>query len=115
MNINQRVMFIIDKVAVSKAAFSKQTGISAVILFHINSGRNKVSLSTVEAILKAYPNVSAEYLILGVGNHFKLDELAQKEEILAKIRQTQAQLDLQHAQSKRQIQSLIDHINGNAT
>lgn len=72
--INQRVELLIKKVANTKASFSQSTGISTVILSHISSGRNKVSLTAVEQILKAYPKVNAEWLILGKSSMFK-DEL----------------------------------------
>ena len=71
MSINKRVEQLIDKVADTKSAFSATTGISTVILSHISSGRNKVSLSAVEQILIAYPTVSAEWLILGKGKMYK--------------------------------------------
>jgi hypothetical protein len=71
MSINQRVETLIKKTTLSKTAFSKATGISTVILSHISSGRNKVSLSTVEQILIAYPKINAEWLLLGKGQIFK--------------------------------------------
>lgn len=71
MTINERVQLLIDKVSGSKASFSSTTGISTVIISHISSGRNKVSLNAVEQILEAYPNVNAEWLILGKGGMFK--------------------------------------------
>ena len=70
-SINQRVEMLIKKVANTKASFAQSTGISSVILSHISSGRNKVSLTAVEQILKAYPKVNAEWLILGKGLMFK--------------------------------------------
>jgi hypothetical protein len=71
MNINQRVNLIIEKLSSSKTAFSQATGISTVILSHINSGRNKVSLSACESIFKTYPTINAEWLLLGVGSMYK--------------------------------------------
>lgn len=71
MSINQRVETLIKKTTLSKTAFSKATGISTVILSHISSGRNKVSLSAVEQILIAYPKINAEWLLLGKGPLFK--------------------------------------------
>lgn len=71
MNINNRVEQLIKKTSISKSAFSKTTGISTVILSHISSGRNKVSLTAVEQILNAYPKINAEWLLLGKGQMFK--------------------------------------------
>lgn len=71
MNINKRVELLVEKTSTSKSTFSVATGISTVILSHISSGRNKVSLTAVEQILKAFPSVNAEWLILGKGSMFK--------------------------------------------
>jgi hypothetical protein len=71
MSINKRVVQLIEKTSISNASFSDATGISTVILSHISSGRNKVSLTAVEQILKAFVNVNADWLILGHGSMFK--------------------------------------------
>jgi len=71
LDINRRVEALIDKTSNTKSAFAEKTGINTVILSHISSGRNKVSLTTVQQILLSYPNVNAEWLILGKGGMFK--------------------------------------------
>ncbi len=71
MSINKRVEQLVEKTSRSKSAFSIATGISTVILSHISSGRNKVSLTAVEQILKAFPSVSSDWLVLGKGSMFK--------------------------------------------
>lgn len=85
MSINSRVVQLIDKTAGSKSSFSKATGISNVILSHISSGRNKVSLTAVEQILTSYPDVNAEWLILGKGSMFKQGPELSKEADLLRI------------------------------
>jgi len=103
-NINQRVVKLIEKTASSKSAFSKSTGISTVILSHISSGRNKVSLTAVEQILNAYPSVNAEWLLLGKGQIFKdgIDQDATAELIL--------QLDKMDEELKRTHKSLNNQL-----
>ena len=71
MSINKRVEQLVEKTSRSKSAFSIATGISTVILSHISSGRNKVSLTAVEQILKAFPSVSSDWLVLGKGSMFR--------------------------------------------
>ena len=71
MSINNRLEQLIIKTATTRSNFSKATGISTVILSHIGSGRNKVSLAAVEQILMAYPEVNSEWLVLGKGRMFK--------------------------------------------
>ena len=93
MGINERVVSLISNTANSKKAFSELTGISTVILSHISSGRNKVSLAAVEQILLAFPNVNAEWLVLGKGKMFKDDLNNTKvQEVIAAIDYLQLQL-----------------------
>ena len=70
-DINKRVGDLIEATSNSKASFSQRTGISTVILSHISSGRNKVSLTAVQQILDAFPKVSADWIIQGTGAMFK--------------------------------------------
>ena len=69
--INRRVIKLIELLANSNKEFSDKTGISTVILSHINSGRNKVSLGAVQAILQSFPQVNPEWLISGRGEIYK--------------------------------------------
>ncbi|MDB9882908.1 hypothetical protein OAD66_07225 [Bacteroidia bacterium] len=94
MGINKRVVLLIAKTTNSKTAFSQATGISTVILSHISSGRNKVSLTAVEQILKAFPNINAEWLILGQGQIFKdgLDS-SLTSELFENIEEMQSELE----------------------
>ena len=71
--VNARVQRLIDKVALNRSEFSDKTGISTVVISHICSGRNKVSLAAIQQILKAYPEISADYLISGSGGMFRED------------------------------------------
>ena len=105
MSINNRVGHLIAKTTNSKASFSQATGISAVILSHISSGRNKVSLTAVEQIIKAFPKVNAEWLILGKGQMFKdgLDTSAGNE-LEYNINQLQMELE----RHRKSVDSKID-------
>jgi len=71
MSINKRVETLIEKTSNSKSEFSKATGIGTVILSHISSGRNKVSLTAVEQIIKAFPSISADWLLTGKGQMYR--------------------------------------------
>jgi hypothetical protein len=42
-----------------------------VILSHISSGRNKVSLTAVEQIIKAFPTINAEWILTGKGQMYR--------------------------------------------
>ncbi len=105
MSINSRVESLIKKVASTKASFSQATGISSVILSHISSGRNKVSLTAVEQILKAYPSVNAEWLILGKGSMFK-DAL--NPDLINELQSTIKDLESELDQSVKSFKGKID-------
>ena len=110
MDINKRFLFYVDKVANSKAAFSKTTGISSVILSHIGSGRNKVSLTAVIQILEAYPSINAEYLLLGKGSPFKTTDSNKIIEIVQAVRNIQSAINVQNKQLNQQIESVVNQI-----
>ena len=105
MSINNRVVQLIGKTTNSKSSFSQATGISAVILSHISSGRNKVSLTAVEQIIKAFPTVNAEWLILGKGQMFKdgLDANVSDE-----LEYNLNQLELEIQRHRKSVDSKID-------
>lgn len=112
MSINKRVEVLIDKAAGSRSNFSQRTGISAVVISHIASGRNKVSLKAVEQILDAYPQVNAEWLITGKGAMFKDDQEQQwKVDLLRRIEQIEEDT-VQHQSSVKskiaEIRRLLD-------
>jgi hypothetical protein len=115
MNVNQRVEHLIQKIAQNKAGFSAATGISTVILSHISSGRNKVSLSAVEQILIAYPQVSPEWLILGKGYMFKeVKDTRELDRIKSEVLALKAQLQTNSQSTERKIEhiaNLLDSLN----
>ncbi|MBR9859607.1 helix-turn-helix transcriptional regulator [bacterium] len=105
-DINLRVQKIIDQVASSKAEFSQKTGISAVVLSHISSGRNKVSLAAVQQILKAYPDISPDYLVMGKGPIF----LEKDNEMVLRLEQSLLQLKNTAYQQQKSFISHIDNL-----
>ena len=104
MSINKRVVQLIEKTSVSKASFSEATGISTVILSHISSGRNKVSLTTVEQILKAYSNVSAKWLIFGQGSIFESqDDISKYKELDKQLNRLKSDVEFYNSQLGEQV------------
>ncbi|MCH1472808.1 MAG: helix-turn-helix domain-containing protein [Bacteroidia bacterium] len=104
MSINKRVVQLIEKTSVSKAAFSEATGISTVILSHISSGRNKVSLTAVEQILKAFSNVSAKWLIFGQGSMFESqDDISKYNELDKQLNRLKSDVEFYNNQLGEQV------------
>lgn len=52
-------------------SFAEKLGVNRSNLTHIFSGRNQPSLDFAKKVLKAFPEVSTEWLIMGVGNMIK--------------------------------------------
>jgi len=112
--INKRVVLLIEKLASSKSEFAKTTGISSVILSHISSGRNKVSLSAIVQILQAYKSLNPEWLVLGIGEMYKsssnttmLNALETKVlELQIEYNETYVKVDSKIEQLLKQIRSL---------
>jgi hypothetical protein len=111
MSINNRVEQIIKKTTINKSSFSKATGISTVILSHISSGRNKVSVTAVEQILTAYPKINAEWLLLGKGQMFKDGIEKETTDMLThQLQQLGEELDRYHKSANDKLTKLLNCI-----
>ena len=62
-----RLRVIFDYYELSASAFAEKMGVGRSSISHIISGRNKPSLDFVLHILKCFPEVSFDWLILGKG------------------------------------------------
>lgn len=49
-------------------SFAKKIGIPQVSLNNYTGGRRKLSLEVIEAVIQAFPNISAEWLLRGEGS-----------------------------------------------
>lgn len=63
-----RIKQIMKHVQLTPAAFAERIGIGRSNLTHIFTGRNQPSLDIVKKILKAFPEIQPEWLIMGMGN-----------------------------------------------
>lgn len=67
-DINQRIKEVLQKNDLSVAAFSKEVGIGQTTLNRQLNGDARVSVDTIKAFLHRFKNVSAEWLLRGVGD-----------------------------------------------
>lgn len=65
--ISNRIRAIMEQTQMKAADFCASIGITRSNLAHILSGRNQPSFAMLEKILKAYPQIKAEWLITGIG------------------------------------------------
>ena len=70
-----RIKEVIEYSQLSASAFADTIGISRSGLTHLLTGRNQPSLDVARKILAKFPEVSTEWLIMGMGEMLRADEL----------------------------------------
>lgn len=71
LTISDRIASLLSDKKLSAIDFSKIIQVQRSTLSHILSGRNKPSLDLVERFHNAFPELSLEWLITGVGSMYK--------------------------------------------
>ena len=69
--MKERILQFINAEQISSTQFADTIGVQRSSVSHILSGRNNPSFDFIRKILSNYPAISAEWLILGVGNMYK--------------------------------------------
>ena len=69
--INSRIQQFLNMEGVSPAQLADQLGIQRSGLSHLLSGRNKPSFDFITKLLSSYPNLQADWLLLGRGKPYK--------------------------------------------
>tara|TARA_B100000900_G_scaffold399644_1_gene402402 strand:- start:752 stop:1084 length:333 start_codon:yes stop_codon:yes gene_type:complete len=65
--MENRIQNIIEKYGLSSNTFSQEIDVNRSTISHILSGRNKPSVEVLQKILRRFPDVSANWLLLGQG------------------------------------------------
>ena len=73
-----RITKLIESTGLNPTAFAAKIGVQQMTLWGQLNGKRKLSLETVLAILNAYPEVSAEWLMRGVGDMTKGNDAFEK-------------------------------------
>ena len=73
--MTERINRLISQLGLSERAFALSCGLPQNTLTNQLNGVRKLSLSTVMAILSAYPLVSAEWLLRGNGSMFMVAKM----------------------------------------
>jgi len=68
-----RIREVINYSQLSAASFADTIGISRSGLTHLLTGRNQPSLDVAKKILAKYPEISTEWLIMGMGEMMRTD------------------------------------------
>ncbi len=66
-----RIKHVMEYYEETPNSFAEKVGVNRSNLTHLFSGRNQPSLDFAKKVLTAFPEVSTEWLIMGVGNMIK--------------------------------------------
>ena len=66
--MENRIQKIIDQQGISLNAFAQEIGVNRSTVTHILTGRNKPSVEVLQKILKRFPEISTDWLLLGNGS-----------------------------------------------
>ena len=111
-DVATRLLEVLLKKGDGRGVFAQKAGISPAVLSHIASGRNAPSLEIVLAILKIYPDVSPDWLLMGKGSWLRKEENASELEA-----RTQGSKDLfsnQEVQNHRTEQQINKNLDATA-
>ena len=108
MEINDRIVQLIEKLGDNKSSFALKVGVSQPIITHITNGRNNPGLEVIQKILSNCPEVNPEWLIMGTGEMFVNNPLQKKiiDNILVEIKQNLTDLELKSTDLKAKIEFL---------
>jgi len=103
-DINDRVLFLMEYLNLSKTAFAASIGINASVLSHIASKRNKPSIDMVMNIADKYPKVSGDWLLTGNGRMIKDESSSSLKEVLT---ESMVELELLNEVNHQTLQTRI--------
>jgi len=68
--MKNRIERILREEKIASSKFADEIGIQRSSMSHILSGRNKPSLDITQRILRKFPHINSDWLILGVGDMY---------------------------------------------
>ncbi len=73
--MRERILQLLEEQRLASSAFAEKIGVQASSISHLLSGRNNPSFEFIQKVLTAYPDINADWLIMGKGsmhvNHTK--------------------------------------------
>ncbi len=107
MEILKRINELIIASNLTSRAFAIACGIKYTTLNNYLTGRRAVALDTVDLILKAFPNVSAEWLLRGEGPMYKSEITSQNDERINKLIATIGEMQSIVSEKQKAIDDLM--------
>jgi plasmid maintenance system antidote protein VapI len=69
--MKDRIQKILAKEGIQPTKFAEIIGVQRSSISHILSGRNKPSFDMIESILKHFPKISSDWLLMGTGEMYR--------------------------------------------
>lgn len=91
--MRERILKLLEAKSISAARLADLIEINRSSMSHITSGRNKPSLDVVQKILRHFPEINSEWLILGVGEMFGNKNVSQEPNLFSNIYTTNNESD----------------------
>ena len=63
----QKMQTILDEIGISSYRLTQELNLSSGAVYHVLSGKNKLSKNIIDKICNIYPEVNKKYLIKGIG------------------------------------------------
>lgn len=97
-----RIKQVIEYSQLSSAAFADNIGISRSGLTHLLTGRNQPSLDVARKILAKYPELSTEWLIMGMGDMMRNEELEPVKNVVENVPEVAKEYPAENSKSMMQ-------------
>ena len=82
---DQKIQTILDELGMTPYRMTQELELSSGALYHILSGKNKLSKNIIDKICNTYPEVNKKFLIKGIGEPIiEINPIKEAEYILVK-------------------------------
>jgi len=104
--MDERINKILRYYNLSSSQFADEIGVQRSSVSHVLTGRNKPGFDFIQKIIGVFPDVSAEWLITGVGSMLK-DEKPVSNELFVEQKSVQASADRTGPEVKEKDSNLL--------
>ena len=64
---SQKIQTILDEIGISSYRLTQELNLSSGAVYHVISGKNKLSKNIIDKICNFYPEVNKKFLVKGIG------------------------------------------------
>lgn len=108
VSIYQRVIEFFNTLSISRSAFASILELPQSTVNNYMRGSRIIPIEFIEAMLKRYPDLSAEWLMRGNGDMFLSPDECQDESIIQVLQHRVDELESEYKKKEQQVDNLID-------